>query len=354
MSDISSKYSIELWTPNGVLLADFSGRASNRRVVKTRNEADEITWSMDLDEFERYCDLIHTHPRALLVNGQTEVRIKRGSEYLSGGQLSYKNVTVNENKKSIELRATGFLNLLKDRFTGGSREFTAEEVTTIAWTLIDESQSLTNGDFGITQGSLVAAGLNNIVYQRRNIKEAIIDLTNDITRSFDIEITYDKVFNTYKQQGNDRPDIIFEYPGNIKNFSLPDDATNLANQVVIFGSGNGDVSGSFAQEDDLGSQAGLKLRQRLLTANGFNDTQNTLTDRAKSELEAWAYSFEIPQLVIDGNIAPFITDYGIGDRVRVNLQGLKSTEHINGIYRLEKYELSIDDEDNEEIKLSLV
>ena len=47
MSKVDSKYSIELVNQNGDLLADLTGRAKNRRLTRSRNEADEIEWDRD-------------------------------------------------------------------------------------------------------------------------------------------------------------------------------------------------------------------------------------------------------------------------------------------------------------------
>lgn len=140
MSEFTSKYSIELLSPTGVLLADLTGRASNRSIMLSRNEADDIRWTIDLNEFENYCRLSKVDPLSILNNCSTEVRIKRLGTYLTGGQLQYFEVRIDSERQVIEMRATGFLNLFKDRYTASDRTFSATQATTIAATLINESR----------------------------------------------------------------------------------------------------------------------------------------------------------------------------------------------------------------------
>ncbi len=348
-----SKYTFELYNADGDLIADLTGIISNRRFTLTRNDADDISFSINLDEFEAYCRGINVEPRSLLVNGQTEVKVRRGSTYLAGGQVCYKTPKLSGNSASVEVRAAGFLNLFKDRFTDGSETYLATQATSIGWGLINTSQLQTNGDFGITEGTLATVGLHNKTYKRYNIKDALVELTQDKTRGFDMEITPHKVFNTYIKKGSTRNDIVFSWPGNIKEFSAPEDGTQLANEVVVFGAGYDDAVGEQATETDAGSQATVKLRQKLVMSNSRTDDQGELTNTALVELEKFSFPFEVLKVKVDGNISPFVTDYGIGDYVHVVINNYALLDHIDSLYRIEQISVNIDDNDNEDIDLGL-
>jgi hypothetical protein len=346
-----SKYSFELWSPDGNLLADISGQAADRQIKKSRNEADEIKWTLDLNTFEDYCRKANVHPTTLLNVGSTEVRIRRGESYVTGGQLIYAKPRVTKSGAVLDVRAMGFLNLFAFRYTDAERIFTAVPATDIAWNLIDESQSLPNGDYGVTRGLVASVGSHDRTYRRTNLKDALQALTRVQTAAFDMEFTHDKVFNTYAAMGSDRPDVVFEYPNNILDFENPKDATELANQVIALGAGIGDETVPVITANDPDAQIAYKLRQRVITTNGTDDSDGGVTDAAQAELSAWAWPFEVPVITVDGNIAPYYSDYGIGDRVRIKFNGYRLLEHINGMYRIEKTELSIDDNDNESVRI---
>lgn len=347
-----SKYTLEIVDPNGQIIADFSGRAMNRHVTMSRNEAEEISFSLDLGEFERYCRLLSVDPKNVLAVDQNEVRVRRGTTYLCGGQISYINPTIDSNAQKVEVRATGFLNLFKDRYTDVERTFTATEATTIAANLITESQALTNGDFGVHIGTLATVGTHDRTYRRTNIKDALQALTQVQTNPFDFEFTYNKTFNTYTSLGSSKPSIIFEYPKNIKSISVPLDGTGIANEVIVLGSGLGEEAAVQVTVDDTGSQLNYKLRQKIITPNSVQESA-TLTDHGNAELAAWSFPFELPSIVVDGNLSPHIGEYSVGDYVHVRLGQYLMINHVDAMYRIEKIDLQIDDMDNESITLYL-
>lgn len=341
---------MELVNSAGLLLADLTARADGRSLTKSRNEADEITWSIDLNEYERYCRLLKVDPTVLLIPNSTEVRLRRGQSYLSGGQVTYIETYLAANQNTISVRATGFLNLFKDRYT--SAIFTATDGSAIASSLITTSQTGTNADFGVTIGTLATTGNHDRSYNQTNIKDALQNMTDVQTNPFDFEFTYDKRFNTYARMGSQRPEIIFEYPGNINSARIPLDGTGTANQITVLGSGFGTDASAFVTVNSTASQANYKIRQKIVTSNAKTDPTE-LTEDGNTELAMWAFPTEIPQVEVDGNVAPFITDYGIGDYVQVRFIGHRWLDHINALYRIEKFVLNVDSSDNESITLYL-
>lgn len=348
----TSKYSIELVNKAGLLLADLSGRASSRSLRLSRNEAEEISWSIDLNDFEKYCRDIGQEPDNLLIGGSTEIRIKRLGTYLAGGQLVYDEGDVTADSQTLEIRATGFLNLFADRYTSILQTYTATQGPSIAANAITTSQALTNGSYGVTIGLLATPGLHDRTYRRTNIKDLIQNFGDLQTGAFDHQFTYNKVFNTYTRIGNNRPDVIFEYPGNIISFRIPRDSTRLANQIIALGSGNGEETQTQVTVNDTSSQLSYALRQRVITPNSVS-TVATLTDHANAEKAAYAYPMQLPYIVVDGNKAPFITDYGIGDYVRVRIGQYRLYRNIDALFRVEAIDLDVDDNDSERIVLTL-
>lgn len=366
MTVYPSKYTLELWTRQGTLLADLGGKVRNRQIVLSRNQADDLTFDIDLDEFESYCATLGVDPKDMLLVNSVEVRIKRLAKYLSGGQLVYRNVTLTARGNTIQCRVAGFLQLFAKRYTGSSTAGQVLEVHTaasgtaksrkdLAWYLISASQALTNGGFGVTLGpnQSTNATLYDKQYSRTNIKDALQGATERQTGAIDIEFTYDKKFNTYDYMGSDRPDVAFEFPGNITSIDVPTDGTSMTNEAIGIGRGAADGTQVVDVQSDLASQATYGLRQQTVNSNGTDNSDGGITDDAKAELQARSQPIHIPAFTVDGNIAPFVTDYGIGDRVRVKIVGHRLVDDINGMFRIEKMTIHIDDNDNEEVTLEV-
>lgn len=367
MTVFSSKYTIELWTRQGTLLADLGTKPRNRVLVQSRNQPDDLSFDMDLNDFEKYCDNAGVDPKDMLIVNSVEVRIKRLAEYLSGGQLVYRNVSLLADGNTITCRVFGFLQLFAKRYTGESDAGLVSDVYStadgtadlsrkdLAWSLISQSQNLANGNFGITLGPNQAT--NTTAYQknysRTNIRDALQGLTTVEAGAIDIEFTYDKKFNTYDYMGSDRADIVFEYPGNIRSIDIPEDGTDMTNEAIGIGRGAADGTQIVAIESDLASQASYGLRQDTINSNGTDNSDGGITDDAKAAIQSSSLPLRIPSLVVDGNFAPFVTDYGIGDRVRVKVAGYMLVDNINGMYRIDKRTIRIDENDNEEVTLEV-
>lgn len=357
----SSKYSIEFWDKNGNRLADYGGKAFQRQVTLSRNQPDDITFRLDLKDFEKYCRDGRVDPKQILIVNSTEVRIRRYGKYVAGGQLVYKNTSITAQSATIDCRVKGFLWLFSKRWTGETPSGLVSEVHTaeagtaksrkaLVQYLVEATQALTNGDFGITIGSLGGSDtLYDKTYRRTNIMIALQNMTELDTDPIDIDITPEKVLNTYQNIGSIRPDVIFEYPGNIQTLDVPDDGTDITNEVIGIGAGAADGTQATYFASDIPSQTDYQLRQDILNSNATDNSDNGLTDASEARLAAKKDPVRIPGFTVNGNVPPFITDYGVGDRVNVKINDHESID-VNGTYRIEKLTLTIDDSDNEIVR----
>lgn len=345
------KYEIELWSKNGIFLADVTKFVKNLNFSMQRNEAEQLQMSLDLNTYESYCLAIGTNPTSVLGPYQTDIKVKRNGEYLFGTHVGYVETAMGETTSTINIKAFGYLNLLIDRYvTKTYYEAENWDATEISWDLIDETQSQTNGDLGMTQGASQATTVNRErEYVRQNIKDAIVNLTKLVNGNFDFEFTYDRVFNTYEMIGSNRAsELEFIYPGNIQEVSIPRDGLALFNKIYGLGSGFGqDQLSSTAEDND--SQLNYGVHEKIALFNSVV-LQDTLDENTEGELDRRKGLLEIPQMTVNGEDFD-LNAFGIGDRVTVRIEDHLFLATVDGVYRIERIEVSVDENEAESIKL---
>lgn len=363
-----SKYTVEIWTRDGTLIVDLSGKVANKRFQQSRNQPDIIEFELDAREFEAYCRAAYINSTSALLTRSVEIRVKRNQTYFTGGQLVYKRLSVSGKQAVITIKGIGFLALFAKRRTGTGTvgNGTVSEVYTaangnaksrkdVAWELIRQSQLLVNGDFGVTRGLTGGSTtLYDKTFSRTEIMTALQDMTNLQTEPIDIEFTYNKVFNTYAKIGSMRTDIVFEYPGNILSFEVTDDGTDTTNEVIGLGAGGADGAGVVVPVRDAPSQLTYSLLQDTINTNGTDNSDNGITNTANAELAIKKNPIVVPSFTVDGGKVPYSTDYSIGDIVQLKINNFPSIGSVNGLYRIEGRTIEVNENDSETVQLKVV
>lgn len=344
------KYEIELWSIQGIKVADISDLAKSRKYTLERNEAEQLEFTLDLDAFEAFCAGINTPPRNVLAPYQTEVKIKRNGQYLFGTQVVDCPIELGESARTITVKCTGYLNLFKDRYVTAS--YDQDDATQIAAALITATQAQANGSVGVTIGATqyLTGILRDRNYERDNVKSAIQNLTSLIDGNFDFKFTHDKKFETYGQLGALRSDMELAYGGdgsNIKTATIERSGANLYNYIYGLGSGFGAdqlVSDPVDSGDEV-SQLAYYRREKIEQFNSVS-VQETLDQNTQARLEMYKELLEIPKITITGNeITGSFID--IGDRIPVYIREHAFVDNVFGLYRVEKMTVDIDDNDFE-------
>ena len=341
------KYEIELWI-NGVMVADISKLATSRSYTIKRNDSEELQFTLDVKAFEDHCINAGRDPEATLVPYVTDVRVKRNGSYLFGTQVVDINYTFGEGGASMVVKATGFLDLFATRLI--TKNYTGVEATEIARDMLDDTQVI-YGDFGVENGpEQFNTGVNrDRNYIDQNIKDALVNLTDLIDGNFDFAFTHDRKFNTYKMMGTYRPNLKLTYPYNIKSISTPKTALNLYNYTIGLGSGFGEETVR-SEVSDIDSRLNYGTRMRQVTFNSVQGQivldQNTAAENAKTK-----DLLILPKLTVTGDFLD-LNNVWVGDRIPVEIQGHPSLP-LNDIYRIEQLSVSIDENDAEDIGLTV-
>lgn len=287
----------------------------------------------------------------LLLLGSKELYIYRNNTLVWGGEL----VTSKSDLPSgdIQITAKGFLDLLSKKFIGSAaspRVFTNTDLSTIMSTIISEVQTGTNASFGLVFGVLATSRNADRSYEYKNAKEAIEGLSNlNIKNGIDFEFDAQKQFSTfYPKKGRDRNDIVFEYGNNVISFSESLDASDMANQIIVLGEGQGTELITSTRNAPSGIQSGYKIRQKVVSFKDVNSTA-TLDDHGDQELSNNQTQKQIISLKTKGNLEPGLGSYAIGDSVRVIVK--YGYMNIDSLFRIYGIRVRITDEDDEDIEL---
>lgn len=158
------EYIVELWDINGVFVADVTALvATSLRITMPLNDVDEVSFSLDLVQFEELCESINVRPLNILEPYRTDVKIRRNGQYLVGAHVVDTKVNFNsESTNKIEIACTGYLNHLKDRYL--TANYSNMTYAQIARQLITDTQAsynlITNSNFyeGIRGWQYIDAG----------------------------------------------------------------------------------------------------------------------------------------------------------------------------------------------------
>jgi len=228
----------------------------------------------------------------------------------------------------------------------------------VAWNFINLTQGRTNGSFGFTLGTIQPSRTITDTWQpyATSIRDILIALTQR-QNSIDFAFTADKVFNVYYPQGQDKTELRFALPGNIKSLRLPVDASELATLVIARGSGNGADQQVVQTYPATATpeQTTYRLREVIDDYPSINVTP-TLIDKATEHYRKNATPTVIPEIVLDGNQEPFLGAYWLGDRVPISIdanQGSAFAALDGQMWRVNEIDVSIDENDAETIRLKV-
>lgn len=360
-------YTFEAWNKTS-LVADITQLVTNVSYTITRNDAETLQFDVDLFKFESYCKdhLGGMDPHVVIQPYATDIKVKRNGVYLFGTQVvmpSFNLAGDSGNTASsdasgmsdypVTIYCTGYLNFFKDRYI--TKTYTNMERVAIAIDIINTTQAQTNGSFGVTIGSTqFNTGFTDSerTYSLDNIKTKLQELANISDYPFDFGFSYDKVFSTYQHIGAVRDDITFIYGGELSNvqaFSMDRDASQLYNKIygIGFGFGSAALTNSPGTGIDTTSQLNYYLREEILQNNSVT-VQATLDQNTNTELAVRKDLLELPKITV---VTPQLNGkwINIGDIITFQVLTHTWLSEINGKYRTEQIQVSLDDNQNETI-----
>lgn len=290
-------------------------------------------------------------PKAELIReGESEIHVYRHGEEVQAGQVRTVQKDISADGHKVSVTAVGYFGLLEHRHLRATRTYTATDQGQIAWDMINYTQTFSGGNLGITQGSIPASVNRDRNYDAgKNIAEAIKQLS-EVQGGFDFEVTPGKVFNVYYPfRGIYLTDYIFELGKNVREFREGADASpeGLANWVMATGT---DTAGNpiTATASNAASVERYGIRERVESTD--IKEQTTLQARADELVDKYKQHAMTYELTVEPSPDP--GSYSVGDWIRIRARdGCLNID--DKFLRLIAYEVSIDDNDVETVKLSV-
>lgn len=344
-----AKYEVEVWSKDNKPIGDIFHLCENMRWSKTRNDADMLSFDVDLTRYEEYIKAMGfgDNPKSFMEVGRNDIRVKRNGRYIIGTNIIKFGYKGSSSAVKMSVNASGYLNYYKKRYV--TMNYSGKPQQDIMWGVIDMCNKMAGGDYGVRRGRHTGATVLRDRNQERKEVKSFLQQLSQVSKGCDFEITPDKLFNTYEAQGYYRPDMRLEYPGDIASFSFDRSVENVANVVYGIGSGNGEDAVQTKVEDATSQQA-IYRREMIASYNSVTEL-STLTQNATAVLHYSKDPIELPSITVE-NGALDLSDVGVGDTIYIKLNGNKSLQHIDGYYRIESISVSVDSNGWESVELT--
>lgn len=347
-----SRYLLELRDIDRNLIADVSGAAMRREFEWVRNRASttqvtfDANWLFDLSKRIN----INLWDELIGVN-QNELRVYRDEKPIIGGQVANAQVTGETDNENVEMIGVGWFDMMGQLHRRTPRTFNQVDQGEIMWQLMNDAQSNTNADYGITKGSVPASKDRDRTYDRdKNIKEAIIQMS-EVIDGPDFEVTWDKVFNVYHPKQGRRKNEILRYPGNVDSISFERDGLAMKDRIIARGAGFGEDA-LRVTADNTPAQQKYKTREELIDFNDIS-RESTLQDHADEELESKVKFLDIPTFTLNNQRDPKFGSYWIGDEFYFESPDTLY-EPLENWYRIDRIRLTVEPNGVETVELTVV
>lgn len=344
-----ARYEVLVYSKDGLPMGNIFSLCRNFKWSKTRNEAESVSFDLDLDKYEQYIEAIGfgDEPLNFMEVGRNDIRIKRDGQWLLGVNIIKFTYSPAEPGVKLEVAGSGYLNYYKRRYVTISYTNTPQE--DILWGVIDACNQMTGGDYGITQGTHTGG---TVLRQRNQVRKEVKSFFQQMSQVIngpDFEFTADKKLNTYDAIGVYRPNIRLVYPGNIASFNFGRSVEKVSNFIYGIGSGNGEDAVQ-ANSEDVESEQYLYRREQIVTYNSVVE-ESTLQENIDGVMHYAKDPIELPTVTVEDGVLD-LNVVGIGDTLPLEMNGNKSLAHINGFYRIESIECSVDQNGSETVDLT--
>ena len=259
--------------------------------------------------------------------GKTLVVIERYGTPVYAGILW--GISANMGSNTATLNGLGILSYFRKRYLRIGKSFTSTEFVEIATWLIDKAQE-SSGNIGVDTSSLTNTGQTGTrryySYELNEIGK-LLESLNALHRGFDLRFTVTKNTMGYQLAASNTPsrlgrptNLVFDPDRGATSFNLDINASDMANSVVLTGSGEGSERIDGKAIDTAPTNVGYPVLESVTGATSDKLSQRGLNNHADAQLRAVSTPLYVPSLTLLADAEPGLGSYYVGDQaaVRVN------------------------------------
>jgi hypothetical protein len=348
---------------NSILLdLPFSGVSYDRRL----NGPGNGTFSFQMNSFGATATEIANYNQMVIdstIPGRTAVYIERNSALVWGG-IIWSRLYESEGQ-TVQFTAQTFESFLYKQVVESTQAFTNVDQRNIFALMVQNMQAKFHANIGIVVPGTFANVVRRSttfwdyeVWTYGKVAENLVgyadgfDYTIDVQYSSGVPVKQLLIDNVLGSPAS-VSGLAWDYPGGIKNYYYPENASNAATSVIGVGAGDGKAMlRSKAQTASL-LTAGYPDLQEVYT-NKDVSVASTLASQTRANLTQISVPIIAPTFEVNPEVGPGVNDFALGDYGYVNIDDPRFPSTTRVLVRVVGYQAKPPQSDGpEEFKLVL-
>lgn len=300
------------------------------------------------------------------IPGRNAIYVDRNGTLIWGGVIWGREY--NGSDQTLKLQGREFESYFERRRITATSVFNNVDQLQIARNLMALAQSAPYGDIGVIIGSETSGILVSRTYYDYELKtyyNALQDLSRaDDGFDFNIQVAYDGAGEPTKTLVLGYPRIgdqyvatdpnatMFEYPGNIVDYSYPEDGAIAANTVYALGAGSNEGKLIATAQDATKFADGWPLLEEQANYSDITDA-TLLAQLATGQVLAVSYPPTIIKIVVPAYEAPVFGTYRIGDDARLRITDVRFPDTLDEVYRIVGFNVQPGENGPERVTITL-
>lgn len=281
------------------------------------------------------------------IPARTAIYVDRDGTLVWGGILWSREY--NSKTQTLTFNAREFESYFERRRITTDTAFFGTDQLTAVQTIVNNAQAVTNGNIGIGVGS-ETSGITIVRtfygYEYKTVLSAIQDLSKSSTGfDFNIYVYYDSNGNPAKLLRLGYPRYgrkysatsttvpVFDLPGNITQYTWPEDGSIAANYLYAIGAGSNPGKLLTTAFDGSKIAAGWPLLEDQANYSDVSDP-TLLANLASGQVAVVSYPPTTIKITVPPSLDPIFGSYEVGDDARVRILDDRFTSQLDTVYRI--------------------